>query len=46
MSGCEMRDFIPAKLNIQELETVNDYEDQEIDLPSPEPHIGTYGGDC
>jgi len=31
---------------IQELETVNDYEDQEIDLPSPEPHYGTYGGDC
>ncbi len=28
LQGCEMRDFIPSKTNIQELETVNDVEDQ------------------
>ena len=42
LNGCEYQDF----QIVEPTDEVHEFEDQEIDLPSPTPHIGTYGGDC
>jgi len=40
LQGCTYDDFQFYIKDSQEIETVNDYEDLEYDLPDPEPWVG------